>query len=195
MKLIDILGTWRKEEYYVRDRIRKAVKIRLKDIEPYRHPRPWTTVLEGKKVLVVHPFADTIMSQYQRRSLLFENKDVLPAFDLVTIQAVQSIAGTKTEFETWFDALDHMKNQIDATNFDIALIGCGAYGFPLAAHVKRIGKKAVHVGGALQLMFGIMGKRWESNEDIVRLKNEYWVYPSLQESPKNKDIVEGGCYW
>ena len=40
-------------------------------------------------------------------------------------------------------------------NFDIALIGCGAYGFPLAAFVKGIGKKAVHIGGPLQLFFGI----------------------------------------
>lgn len=195
MKLIDILGTWRKEEFYIQDRIARSISIRLKDIEPYHSSKPWTTVLEGKKVLVIHPFVHTIRSQYQKRPLLFENGAMLPAFDLITIQAVQSIAGTKTEFETWFDALDHMKKQIDAIDFDIALIGCGAYGFPLAAHVKRIGKKAVHVGGALQLMFGIMGKRWESNENILKLKNEHWVYPSRQESPDNKDIVEGGCYW
>ena len=27
-------------------------------------------------------------------------------------------------------------------------LGCGAYGFPLAAHVKRMGKKAIHMGGS-----------------------------------------------
>lgn len=48
-----------------------------------------------------------------------------------------------------------MKDEIDKRDYDIALIGCGAYGFPLAAHIKRSGKKAVHLGGALQLLFGI----------------------------------------
>lgn len=48
-----------------------------------------------------------------------------------------------------------MKDEIDKQDYDIALIGCGAYGFPLAAHIKRSGKKAIHLGGALQLLFGI----------------------------------------
>lgn len=32
--------------------------------------------------------------------------------------------------------------------FDIAIIGCVDYGFPLAAHIKRIGKQATHIGDA-----------------------------------------------
>ena len=50
-----------------------------------------------------------------------------------------------------------MKSQMDQTDYDIALIGCGAYGFPLAAHAKRMGKQAIHMGGSLQLLFGIRG--------------------------------------
>lgn len=34
-----------------------------------------------------------------------------------------------------------------AFDYDICLIGYSAYGFPLAAHAKRKGKKAVHLGG------------------------------------------------
>ena len=195
MKQVDVLGSWRKEEFYVNSLMKSAVRIRLRDLEPYNNSDPWTKALSGKKVLVIHPFEETIRSQYKQRARIFEDPDILPEFDLKTVQAVQSIAGTKTPFKTWFDALDHMKDQINNRDFDIALIGCGAYGFPLAAHVKRIGKKAVHIGGALQLMFGIMGKRWENNENILRLKNKHWVYPSGAESPKNKDVVEGGCYW
>lgn len=33
------------------------------------------------------------------------------------------------------------------------------YGFPLAAHVKHKGKQAIHLGGTLQLLFGIKGNR------------------------------------
>ena len=46
-------------------------------------------------------------------------------------------------------------------DFDVAIIGCGAYGFPLAAKLKQAGKQAIHLAGATQLLFGIKGKRWE----------------------------------
>lgn len=99
------------------------------------------TCIKRKKILVVHPFAKTIQQQYeQRRTLLFKNPDILPEFQLETFQAVQSIGG-QSSFNTWFDALQYMKDEIDKRDYDIALIGCGAYGFPLAAHIKRSGKK------------------------------------------------------
>jgi hypothetical protein len=93
-----------------------------------------------------------------------------------------------------------MKNEIDKTNYDICLIGCGAYGFPLAAHVKRSGKKAVHLGGSLQLLFGIRGKRWENPNyhtqyNYAKLMNEHWVKPGEEEKPKNVNQVEDSCYW
>lgn len=76
------------------------------------------------------------------------------------IRAVQSLGGN-SQFKDWFEALEYMKTEIDKVDYDICLIGAGAYGFPLAAHVKRQGKQGVHLGGALQLLFGIKGKRWE----------------------------------
>ena len=111
------------------------------------------------------------------------------------IKAIQSVAGEECNFENWFQALNHMKEQIDNIDFDIAIIGCGAYGFPLAAHVKRIGKQAIHMGGSTQLLFGIKGKRWEKHEFISSLFNENWVYPRLDETPKGYKRVEDGCYW
>ena len=84
-----------------------------------------------------------------------------------------------------------MECEIDKADFDVALIGCGAYGFPLAAHCKRIGKQGIHIGGSLQLYFGIKGKRWDNHG----LYNEFWVSPDESEQPKNLSRVEGGCYW
>ena len=187
--------------------INKVKTIQLLLLEPYHAKHPWSRVLKGKKVLVIHPFAETIQHQYeQKRTLLFKNPDVLPEFQLETIKAVQSLGG-QSPFNTWFDALEYMKDEIDKRDYDIALIGCGAYGFPLAAHVKRTGKKAVHLGGALQLLFGIKGKRWINpyygkvflpflKENYYNnLMNEFWVYPSESERPSNAANVEGACYW
>ncbi len=193
---VDILGSWLKEEKYMAQGLKNANRIILEDLEPFFTKNPWTKALEGKKVLVVHPFADTIESQYKKRNLLFDN-NLLPEFELKTIKAVQSVAGAETEFNDWFEALEHMKTKIDATDYDVAIVGCGAYGFPLAAHVKRSGKKAVHMAGATQLLFGIKGKRWENFIvwPYMNLFNEHWVRPGENEKPKNANVVEGACYW
>ena len=167
----------------------------LADMEPYDYAQPWSRALAGKKVLVIHPFAKTIEAQYQKREHLWENPDVLPEFELHTIKAVQTIAGEKSEFDTWFDALHYMEQQMDAIDYDVAIIGCGAYGFSLAAHAKHMGKKAVHLGGATQILFGVKGKRWDDMPAVNKFYNEQWVYPSAEETPKHKERVEGGCYW
>ena len=86
----------------------------------------------------------------------------MPEFDLQIMRSVQSIAGNTSGFETWFDALAYMEEEIEKRDFDIALLGCGAYGFNLAAHIKRMGKKAVHLGGFLQL-FEEYQYRWQNH--------------------------------
>jgi len=193
---VDILGSWLKEEAFFAGELESAKKLMLEDIEPFFTDNPWTRVLEDKKVLVVHPFARTIRRQFERRHKLFDN-GLLPDFELEVIPAVQSIAGQPTEHSDWFAALDFMKQQIAARQFDICLLGCGAYGFPLAAHVKSLGKQAIHLGGVLQLFFGIKGARWEQYivYPYTNLFNEHWVRPDETETPTKSKLVEGGCYW
>ena len=52
------------------------------------------------------------------------------------------------------------------------------------------------MGGALQLLFGIMGKRWEKHAIISGFRNEHWVYPLAEDVPENhQNYCEGGTYW
>jgi len=195
MKYIDILGSCVRQEVFFAPLLKHCKKIAMRDMEPFYHKDPWTTVLEGKKVLVVHPFEQSIICQYQKRDRLFQDPRFLPKFELKTIKAVQSIAKTQTGFRTWFEALAFMKQQIDRCDFDIAILGCGAYGVPLAAHIKRIGKKAIHIGGATQVLFGIRGSRWEEREFYRNLMNEHWIKPLAEDYPPGYKMVENGCYW
>lgn len=193
---IDLLGSWLKQETFFLPYFRETKKVVLEDLEPFFSKVPWTRALEGKKVLVVHPFSETIEFQYARRNFLFKD-NFLPDFDLKTVKAVQTIADNTSDFLNWFDALDYMKAEIDKHEYDICIIGAGAYGLPLAAHVKRNGKKAFHLAGVTQMLFGIKGKRWE--DFIVwpyeNLFNEYWIRPNEHEIPKGANKVEGACYW
>jgi len=157
----------------------------------------WTSELEGYKVVVVHPFAELIKRQYeQNRDKIYENSNVLPKFELRVVQAVQTIGSSGNDmFESWFDALDFMYHEIMKEDFDIALIGCGAYGLPLAAKVKDAGKIGVHMGGDLQMLFGIRGKRWDEREKAKRWYNGAWVRPGEEYKVNGFDSVEDGCYW
>jgi hypothetical protein len=197
IKDVDLLGIWNCSEFEgmaVFEQCPKAFLSELRGIEPYYFKNPWSKYLKKKKVLVISPFSKTIIDQFKKRDKLFKNPDVLPDFYLITYSCVQSIGGNP-DFKNWTEALRKMRNDIDNIEFDIAIIGAGAYGLPLGAHIKRNGKQAIYMGGATQILFGIKGKRWENHEFISKLFNENWVYPSVHERPENYKKVEGGCYW
>lgn len=152
---------------------------------------PWTEAFAGKKILVIHPFEASIRKNYKIKDKLYDNPRFMPDFDLITYKPVQSIAGNRTDYATWFEALDAMENDISKIDFDVALIGAGAYGLALGAFIKRLGKKAFHIGGILQLYFGIRGKAW----DKYNIHNEFWTRPTADEVPEGYKKVEAGRYW
>lgn len=197
-KEVDFLGAWNSpmQDYLVKYECRSDMQAtNFASLEPYLCDTPWSAALKGKKVLVIHPFKETIEEQYKKRELLFENPDVLPEFELHTMQAVQTIAGEKDErFKDWEEALNYMHKTALEYDFDVAIIGCGAYGMPLAAKLKQSGKIAIHLGGATQLLFGIKGARWDNDKRGV-LYNEHWVRPSESEKPKSASKIENACYW
>ena len=203
-KDMDLCGVWgiNMEEYVLHEYAKDCKLTKKRFIEPWlmESGMPWTKALKGKKVLVVHPFVDTMEKQYLKRRELFAVRygedEILPPMELKFIKAVQSIGGKGAEgFSSWLEAYDYMLEKIRETDFDVAILGCGAYGFPLAAQIKRMGKQAIHLGGAAQIWFGIKGKRWDKELPVSSLYNEYWVSPSADEKPVHADGVEGGCYW
>lgn len=216
-KGIDLQGFWDlyMEDYLLKEYQNTQYIAKLSQLEPWNlyfendknqkklAVKPWSSALKGKKVLVIHPFADTIKKQYEENrkhifERIYEADDILPEFELITLKAVQTMGNTTDgRFDTWFDALDYMSDSCEKTDFDVAIIGCGAYGYPLAARIKRMGKVAIHLGGATQLMFGIRGNRWETTHIGIKntIMNDYWVRPKAEEKPKDADSVEEGCYW
>lgn len=199
-KNIDILcaGGWvpNVEELY-RWYSPHAVLVSSEMMNPFLNGLAWTRALRGKKVLVIHPFAKLIEQQYEKRDKLFTSPDVLPEMDLMTYPAIQSMNGN-SDFPSWSDALNKMKKDIKKLDFDVALLGCGAYGMPLGSFIKcELGRQAVHMGGTVQILFGIKGKRWETGgyDYQYRFYNEYWVRPTEDLKPENYKNVEDGCYW
>ena len=146
--------------------------------------------------MVVSPFAESIKTQYEKRLLIWPNK-LLPEFNLIPYKAVQSIGGIGPH-SSWFESLNIMKEEISELDFDVALLGCGGYGMPLMSHIKNtLNKSAIYVGGGLQILFGVKGRRWDAHPEISSFYNEHWVRPNDNEKPKGMSLMnnEPSTYW
>lgn len=172
-----------------------SIKIGHRAVEPFYFENPWSLALENKRVLIVSPFSQSIMYQSKRFEKIWKDKKILPKFELEAYGSVQSI-GNEGPHRNWKESLNIMKEEISKLDFDIALLGCGAYGMPLVSHIKNnMGRSAIYVGGALQIMFGIRGMRWDGHDEIKQFFNENWKRPFEIETPKTAHLAEGGSYW
>jgi hypothetical protein len=88
-----------------------------------------------------------------------------------------------------------LKRELEKESFDVALIGAGAFSITLAVKAKRLGGIGIHLGGATQLLFGILGGRWEDSDYLRPFVNESWVRPTGDERPEGFRKMEGGSYW
>ena len=198
----DFFSGYFKMERTVVETARPKVLSSIRALSPLGEPESWVKALSGKKVLVIHPFASTIRSQYEKnRSRIFPGKLWLPEFQLEVFAPLQSAGDEKPlgEARNSSDALQAMLREISKIKFDVALIAAGAYGLPLASKIKESGKVAIHIGGVLQLFFGIRGGRFDavsSQYDYLSLYHtEAWVRPAPEETPNWNRQVEGGAYW
>ena len=100
-----------------------------------------------------------------------------------------------SEETSWEHVLERLKRSTewDPSTSRVALLGCGAYGVPLASHAKTRNMSAVYVGGLLPALFGIAGKR--HRETFASSLNEAWISPLPEETPAGNERVEGGAYW
>ncbi|HAG81838.1 MAG TPA: hypothetical protein DCL61_11880 [Cyanobacteria bacterium UBA12227] len=197
LKHFDLLAVWfnRGEATIIKNYASQAKITELCALEPYYHQEPWSQYLENKKVLVIHPFTESIKQQYQHRSKLWQDNRCLPFFELDTIKVPLSDVLVKSEFENWIEALQYMKQKMSEKEFDVAIVGAGSYSVPLVAHAKKLGKFGIHLGGATQVLFGIKGKRWDNHEIGQKFYNNSWIRPSKSETPENVSAIEEGCYW
>ena len=198
MSEVDLLGFWQTtyQARWLASLSRPPLLVPLEALEPYFYPKPWTAALAGRRVLVVHPFAASIASQYRlHRQSLFADPEILPEFELEVLVPPQTLAPSNGGYTDWEEAFNDLVTKVLECKFDVALLGCGAYGLPLGAAIKRDGRKAIHLGGSLQILFGIRGRRWDAFPEFQHFWNDAWVRPSAAETPQRANAVDSGCYW
>jgi hypothetical protein len=181
----------------------KAVEIPLRSLEPYYVPlkERWTNLLRGQKVSVVSSFTETMKSQVDYLDKLFPS-EIFPSdirWNWVQTGHPPRLAGGINEWPSHIkdsiEAVDWIVSEVIRQESRFALIGCGGIGMLVANKLKERGVIAIVLGGAIQVLFGIKGKRWENHSIISQFWNEYWVSPSEAETPVRCSAIEGGCYW
>ena len=176
---------------------RHAMLCETDGLEPWDAAVPWSAALEGKRVLMIHPFVETAKSQYEnhRAALWPHQPTVLPEFELQTLRMPLSVGIAPPEEADWHERLDRMRHDMSDREFDVALIGAGGMSLPLAAHAKKMGAIGIHMGGPSQLLFGIRGRRWDEDPGYQHIFTNSWTRPSRVETAPASAKIEGGCYW
>jgi len=184
----------------------KAVRHPLRSLEPYYVPSElrWTQHLAGRKVAVVSSFTKTIQAQLSKLDKIWtgDRAGLIPAdVDWKFVQTGYSPllalgkAGWPKGVDTWQAAVDSVVTRVLESGAEIALVGCGGLGLIIGSRLRQKGVSVIILGGAIQVLFGIKGKRWAQHNVISTFWNEHWLWPASEEVPKGAELVEGGCYW
>lgn len=181
-----------------------AKPLALRDLEPYYAPydKQWTIHLRNHTVAVVTSFAQTASTQVGRAHEIWGDRIVIPGdieWRFIQTGHSPSVAKGTNEWpkgiRSWKDAVNHVVAEVVKTGARFALIGCGGLGMLIGKALKDRGVICVVMGGAIQVLFGIKGRRWETHPIISTFWNDAWVWPSATETPGAAKTIEGGCYW
>ena len=208
----DMVGVWNGGAMYAQTRrfyeiINKHpskwwTPICAPSLEPFyymNHPQyDFASIFKDKKVLILSSHSKTIKGQLSKN--VFKTPIFHKTAKLYVHKTPQQNGGSN-DHQSWqshFDALKNDVRRIQAAffDFDIAVVGCGGFGMPICHYIRNdLGKSVIYVGGALQLFFGIMGKRWEHSPKILEHVNGEWTRPLDVDKPTNPEYCEGSCYW
>ncbi len=203
LKELDICAIWNQNREFEITLMKSCnpnfKQIELIDIEPFYFDIHWSYFLKKKNVLVISSLSKSIETQYKIKDKVWTN-GLLPDFNLITLDFPTIYYLVNSDKQQTYplnsiELLDNYIEKIRNIDFDIVLVGAGAYSIPLIIEAKRMGKIGIHLGGGLQILFGIKGARWDSHNIINKFYNEHWKRPYPEETPDNYKIVEDGCYW
>lgn len=161
----------------------------------------YTKLFANKRILIINPIASFLASRatksifedvWQDRAFWWEPAEVL-AFDIPNGIAPE----TRKEFGNSHNLFKHISEGLHqrSAQFDIALIGAGSYGIPIASEIKRLNKIAIVMGGHLQMVFGVYGNRWLALPNWQSIINNQWVRPPERYRPSTYLFQDNGCYW
>jgi hypothetical protein len=167
---------------------------------PSREDNCYLPYFEGKKLLLVCSFAELLRERATED--VFERVWAGTGkrwFHPKSVDALEFPYGysatTHERHENSLKLYEEITSEMARRDFDAALIGAAGLGIPLAAFAKKLGKAGISLGGHLQVLFGVLGKRWRAREDFRAYINDAWIDMPARYRPPETDIADGGAYW
>lgn len=149
--------------------------------------------MKGKKVLVISAFSDIIEEQFNNGNV-YKLELGFPEIQSVCTVTTPYCFLNNGPHNNYFETLDSIFNDVQTKDFDIALLGCGAYGHMLTHKIHEMGKDAIYIGGCITNIFGILSSREREHTDLKI--NKYWITEIPERfRPANYKDIENGCYW
>ena len=170
--------------------------------DPYDGENCYLPHFEGARVLLVSSMADLLVERateqtyeevWSRIGATWFRPSQVEAltFPYIYDEAVQA------RYPSVWDIYDQVADQMRSRHFDVALIAAAGLGLPLALAAKNLGTIGISLGGHLQVLFGVHGKRWQQDAAWSSLYlNDAWVTPPPSLRPHNsRGLADDGAYW
>lgn len=211
VRTIDFLGLFGvdQEERLVLGYGKDSMFVKYQDTEPDRSipdnpSNCYLPFFADKRILFISPFADLLKERAQKETfeLTWANTQK-KWFYPRSISAIKipysygSSVSTHIRYGNSTNLFESICSKIDKHEFDIAIMGVGALGLPLASYIKYKGKLAISMGGHMQVLFGVLGARWK-NDEYWKSKyiNDTWIDMPEKYYPVNRDqLSDKGAYW
>ncbi len=194
-KVFSITG---RSQEWIGERTPHIQKINAMSLEPYyvEDSISWISSLQNKKILIIHPFVHTFQKQLLKLNEIFPNRTWFKNCTFQFIRPPFTLAGNHQNMD-WREHYNKFVEEVrQINNYDIALVAAGGYGMLISNIIyKELNKSVIYIGGALQLFFGVIGKRWFTNKEIMKFVNDEWIRQVKEDKPENCVRVEKGCYW
>jgi len=168
---------------------------------PSREQDCYLPLFAGRRLLLVCPFADLLRERATRAT--FEAvwaKTGKRWFEPASVDSLEIPYGfarsTQVRYPTVIDLYERITADLDAKRFDIALVAAAGLAVPIASHLKRRGHLAIDLGGHLQVLFGVLGKRWRDRVDWrERYITDAWIDMPARYRPEETGVCDDGAYW
>jgi len=154
-----------------------------------------------QRILIVTSQADILVERANKET--FEavwRKTGKPWFYPTSVEALSFPYGWSPQAQAQYGnslrLFETLAANMSKREFDVALIAAGGLGIPLASAAKKVGKIGISLGGHLQALFGVIGRRWREQEEWLKnYVTDAWIDMPDPRSDWSVTGADRGAYW
>ena len=150
---------------------------------------------KNKKILIVSPFSKSIQYQIHPdrinnliKNYTFPNCEFITYQSLITYNAPfydNTLVNKQTSgYNNFNEYVEKMCDDIHNIDLDMAFLSCGSYALKIGNFIKnKMNKKAIYIGGCLNILFNIYGERYHTQGVYGReINNMQYNIKSLEQN-------------